>query len=288
MIEFRNVSAEFDGKPVLQNIELSVENGDFLALCGGDTAGKTTLLHILMGFNTAYMGKVFIMGSRPNNLEADKRAKVRFVPDDMIWEQQLTAEDYFALASESAPTYDRVLQEKLCKKYEVPIYNKMMRMSYKENKLVQIISAISARPRLLILDEPKNFLDKKSYSMLLEDLRQMNKTGTTIVMAVEKYSEVSAYCSHYAYLKEGKLVSAGRVSKRTRKCKIVTVRGGNTAFLEEHMERCIAERRGEKVYLYKGDSQMLFLLLYKADCEDCIVEEMTLEEELDRNFDRWL
>ncbi len=288
MIEFCKVSVEESGKQVLNHVEFKVKEGDFFALCGSDDAGKTTLLHVLMGFHTAYTGKVYIMGTRPNNLNAEQRSKVRFVPDDIIWDRQLTAEDYFSMAREAAVNYDSALQKRLCDKYDVPIYNKLLSMSYKGNKLVQIIAAICARPRLLILDEPKNFLDRKSYKMVLEDLRQMNRSGTTILLAAEKYSDVEGYCTYYAYLKEGELVSSGKLIKRTRKCKIVTVRGGNVDFLEKHMERCISERRGEKVFLYKGDSQMLFLLLYKADCEDCTVEDMTLEEELDRNFDRWL
>ncbi|MBR1931648.1 MAG: ATP-binding cassette domain-containing protein [Lachnospiraceae bacterium] len=287
MIQIRKISTEYDGKTVLKDVDLSVREGDFVALCGGDDAGKTALLHILMGFNTSYSGRVFIMGSRPNNLSAEQRARVRFIPDDIIWERQLTAEDYFALAREASQTYDMKLQNKLCKRYEIPLYNKMLNMTYKENKLVQIIGAISARPRLLILDEPKNFLDKRTYRMLLEELVRLNRTGTTILMAVEKYSDAAGYCSHYAYLKEGQLAASGRAVKRTRKSKIVTARGGDIPFLKKHMERCIRERKGEIVFLYKGDPQMLLLFLYKADCEDWSVEDLTLEEELDRNFERW-
>ena len=161
-------------------------------------------------------------------------------------------------------------------------------MTYEENKLVQIIGAICAKPKLLIMDEPKNYLTTEKYRMVLEDLSRLNRNGVTIVMAVDKFNDLKGYCNRYAYLKEGALAGKGKIPGRISKIKIVTVRNGNIKLIEKYMAKCIAVRRDERIYLYKGDVQMLFAVLYKADCEDCMIEDMTLEERIDRDFSRWI
>lgn len=287
MVRMKNVTSQYNGVQVLKDVNLAVEEGDFLVLFGEDDAGKTTLLHILMGFNTSYSGKVALMGNRPNNLNIEQRSRVRFVPDSLIVEPGMTGADYLQYAKDAAGAYDEALQRALCEESNISLQKELKCMSAQENKLVQVIGAVCAGPRLLILDEPSNFLEKQAYALLLKHLGQWNREGTTVLLAAEQYEDARGFSSRYAYLKNGRISVYSSVPSREQRGKIVTVVGGKDEVLKKYLPKCISRYDGKAAYYYKGDMQRLAQILYHAACEDWAVEEPTLREELDGDFSRY-
>lgn len=287
MIEIRDVSKWYDKEQILNRVSFTVKKGDFFALFGPDDAGKSTLLHILMGFDTDYQGSAEMFGKKANILNVHERNQVRFVPDDIIWESNSTASSYLKFIQAASIRYNMELQETLCSEFEIPLEEKLLEMTYQQNKLVQIVGAVCAEPNFLILDEPANFLEQKTYRRLLEYLKKWNQLGMGILIAVEKYADVRGICKSYAYLKEGIFVAMGNVSDNDVRCKVVTITDGNAEYLEKNMEQCIEEHGNKKIYLYKREMNRLADILSKSECSDWIVEEMTLEEELESDFSRW-
>lgn len=290
MIEIEKVTVSFGKLAALEDVCLSVKEGEFWGLFGEDDAGKTTLLHVIMGFCTAYQGTVTVMEREQCIRDALLCGQIRFVPDDIIWEGEMTAYQYFECAEGASENYDVELQQRLCESFGIPIQDTLLSMTYQENKLVQIIAAVCASPRLLILDEPVDFLSKAAYRSLLLLLRELHKKGMTIIVAAEKYEDVRGFCDHFAYLKEGRLSAAAEVPEPDIRKKVVTVTGlaGEAKTrLEEHMTCCISEYGDRSVYLYEGKGSRLSRILTGTAGEDWLVEELTLEEELDQNYERW-
>ncbi len=288
MIQLKDISNQYNGVPMLQDVTLSVNPGDFFALFGKDDAGKTTLLHIIMGFLNSYSGEAALMGHKPDKLEKGFLGKVRFVPDDILWETGVTAAQYLEHARAVSPGYDMERQEELCGEFEIESGEELLNMTYRHNKMVQIIAAVCAKPELLVLDEPVNFLGKAFYRKLLGYLEMWNrKDEMTVLTAVEKYGDVDGYCTDYAYIKEGKIAASGEVPKQEERTKAVSVFGGNAAMLDKYLGEKISEYHGRSVYLYQGTKELLLGLLYKVGCTDFIVETLSLEEELDHNYERW-
>ena len=287
MVRMKYVTSKYNGVQVLKDVNLAVEEGDFLVLFGADDEGKTTLLHILMGFNTSYSGKVALMESRPNNLNVEQRSQVRFVPDSLILEPGMTGADYLQYAKDAAGAYDEALQWALCEENAVSLEKELEYMTAQENKLVQVIGAVCAGPRLLILDEPSNFLGRQAYALLLKHLGQWNRKGMTVLLAAEQYEAAGGFCSRYAYLKGGRIIVDSSAPSGEQRGKIITVAGGKGEVLKKYLPNCISRYDGKTVHYYKGDMQRLALILYYAACEDWAVEELTLREELDGDFSRW-
>lgn len=289
MLEINNVSVNYGKQKALEDICLMIKEGDFWGLFGADDAGKTSLLHIIMGFRTVYQGAVKILDSNILTAGADLRSQIRFVPDDIIWEE-LTAEEYLCCARGTSGNYDTELQQQLCEDYEIPVRAPLLSMTYQENKLVQIIAAVCAAPRILILDEPANFLSKNVYRSFLCLLADLHKKGMTILLAAEKYKDVRGFCDHYAYLKEGRIVAAAEVPKRDIRKKAVTVTGQaeeTELWKKADTVRLIAEHGNKRIYIYEGDGKELAERIADTECEDWLAEELTLEEELDENYERW-
>lgn len=289
IVNLEDVSIKFGTKTALWDVSFSMEQGDFLVLFGADDAGKTTLLHILMGFDRSYEGQVQVFGMNPADWGKEERSLIRFVPDGIV-QEDMTGAAYLAMAFEAAERYDRKLEKKLCDKLRLPIEEPLLAMTYQENKLVQIVAAVCARPMLLILDEPKNFLGKTGYSLLLKLLAMWNQAGMSILLATEEYSHGEGCGKHYAYLSEGKLVRWDNVNPKECRKKAITFRGepeGTVNILQGRVKGLIGKRADERTYLYEGSMKELPQLIEEVGARDFIVEELTLEEEINRDYSRW-
>lgn len=286
MIKITGLSSRYHGQQLLNQVDLSMAEGDFMALCGEDNAGKTTLLHILMGFRRNYEGTAYFYGKSAGRWTSKERALVRFVPDNILWEQKMTGRDYLQFAKAASPAYDEKQQEELCREWEIPVNRPLLSLTYQENKRIQIIAAACAKPKLLILDEPMNFLGKEGYRFLLEKLRIWNQQGMSILLAVQQYAHARGYCRNYAYMKEGRLVKESKVPQPDLRQKVITVRGGVPEAFRASMERSISSTRGQECFLYQADMCRLPSLLKLLDT-DYIIEELTLEQEIEMDFSKW-
>ncbi len=283
------------GDKVLDDVSIKIEKGSFFTLFGLDDAGKTTLLNLLCGFCRPDEGYVEVCGQDPSSGVINGRG-LRFVPDDIIWEDFLTGRAYLDFCRQNSTYYKVELEQELCRIFQLPLDRKLTTLTYEENKMLQIAGAVSAMPEMLVLDEPKNFLGRNTYRKLLDCLEWLCKKGMTILLAAEAYADVRSYCTHYAYLKEGKIVAAAKVPIPDYRKKMVIVdkredlaeqETKKRAILSDAMEKCIAIRRDRMYYLYTGDCRQLCDVIMQSGCKDLIIEELTLEEELDQDYTRW-
>jgi ABC-2 type transport system ATP-binding protein len=240
---------------------------------------------LIIGLLKPQSGSISIFGKTAERLSAEERSWLRYVPDEVILEK-ITASTYLSMWQSVSPNYDSLLQERLCEEFAVDPKEQFLNMTYSENKATQLIAAICARPRLLLLDEPANFMNEASYRHLLHILSELNGEGMTILLTTEKYAEAGGYSNCYAYLKDGTIKKTDGVSSPDHRWKVVTIAGGDKEVLNKYMNG-YEERGNKKVCLYKEDMTKLPLILHRAGGDDFIVEETTLEEELDRDFSRW-
>ncbi len=267
MIQMRNISNRYGTETVLKDVSLSVKQGESWVLFGADDAGKTTLLHLLMGYQSPCGGKQALLGCRPNRLGRQQMERVRFVPDDLLWEADLTGVQFLGYAEGASTRYQIEIQDQLCEFFGIPIENKISEMSWQENKLLQLTAALAARPDLLILDEPMNLLDKNTWRQALNCIWVYRQKGMTVLMTAVEYEDVLGQCDHYAYLKDGSLIT-GAVSEDTGTAKRVTAIKGNT----------------RQTALYKGEAPKLQKVLLNAGFQDWTIEKLTLKEELDMKY----
>lgn len=286
MVDIKEVSHYYGKCKSLDNISLQIKEGECLVIFGADDAGKTTLLHIMMGFITKHEGGVRILGKSPLKFSREERRQIRFVPDDIIREQHMTAAEYLKWAESVTPQYDWKLQGQLCDKWKIRVEEPVLEMTFQNNKLVQFIAALCAKPRLLLLDEPGNFLDREVCSQWMECVREQTKKGMTAVVTAESFEKVGEYCSRYVYMRNGTLQYEGKV-KKAQRWKVVTVSGGNQEYLKQNMEQIIVRTDGRVCYMYNKEMSRLADIIKRAGCKDWIVEEMTLAEELERDTSRW-
>ena len=177
----------FGGNEVtaLKDVHFSVESGEFVAIMGESGSGKTTLLNILAALDKPTNGKVLIDGKDLTELKDSERALFRRSNLGFIFQEKMM------------PIAKTLEIEELLKKYPYEV-------SGGQKQRVAVARALITEPSILLADEPTGALDSKASTNLLKQLRNINKTGQTILMVT--HSNVAAsYADRVMFIKDGEV-----------------------------------------------------------------------------------
>ena len=212
MITIQNLKKAF-GETIACDIpSLTINDGDILGLVGNNGAGKTTLFRMLLDLLKPDEGGIELNGVNPAQSEDWKKTTGAFIDDGFLIDF-LTPEEYFSFIgkiTEMTPeAVDARLQdfERLAGG-EIFGQKKLIRnLSAGNKQKVGIISALFNRPRLVILDEPFNFLDPSSQNILKHVLTEYNEeTGATILISSHNLAHTVDISTRIALLEKGQII----------------------------------------------------------------------------------
>lgn len=227
----------------LKDIHFSVEPGEFVAVMGESGSGKTTLLNILASLDKPTAGKVLVDGKELTKLKDKERSVFRrnnlgfifqdfnlldnfSIEDNIMLPLVLAGENYDTMIKKVMPVAKQLEIDSLLKKYPYEV-------SGGQKQRTAIARALVTKPSLLLADEPTGALDSRTSTNLLNQLRQINKGGQTIVMVT--HSNVAAsYADRVMFIKDGEVfhqIYKGDMSRNDMLDKIcdsvmVLMRGG--------------------------------------------------------------
>lgn len=221
MLELRNICKTYlQGRmevPVLKDISLSVEEGEYLAIMGPSGSGKTTLMNIIGCLDAPTSGAYLLEGEDIAGLGDSKMSDVRlhsigFVFQSFYLLSRQSAQDNVALPLLYAGVRRRERQEMAQQALErVGLGD---RTSFKPTQLsggqcqrVAIARAIVNSPKILLADEPTGALDTKSGEQIMEIFQRLNEEGVTIVMITHE-PEIAAHAKRTLHIRDGRLVDA--------------------------------------------------------------------------------
>jgi len=226
LIEIRNVSKVYErGRQkveVLHQVDLDVEQGDFLALMGPSGSGKTTLLNLIGGLDLPTGGSINVGGQRidqlaPGALAKWRAAKVGFVFQFYNLMPMLSAQRDVELP---------LLLTKLSagerkKRASIALQlvgladraaHKPAELSGGQQQRVSIARAIVSDPTLLVCDEPTGDLDRQSAEEVLNLLRALNRDHGKTILMVTHDPKAAEYANHIVQLDKGTLVAGTRTA----------------------------------------------------------------------------
>ncbi len=222
MSQINIVQAEALGKQVispegtltiLDNINLSIKQGESLAVVGVSGSGKSTLLGLLAGLDIPTEGKVILDGTDLSQLNEDGRARIRAESVGFVFQSfhllpSLTALENTSLPLELAES-DQAENQAQQKLEEVGLAERIHhypnQLSGGEQQRVAIARAFSGNPKILFADEPTGNLDQKTAHRIIDLLFKMNKeNGTTLVMVTHD-NDIADHCDRQIILAGGQL-----------------------------------------------------------------------------------
>lgn len=196
VIELRNVSKTYrmgeEEFSALENINLQIHPGEFVAIVGPSGSGKSTLMHIIGLLDEPSQGQIFIDGNLIEKASQAQKAQIRnrkigFVFQAFNLLRKTSALENVAMPLIYANVPPKVRQERARRNLElVGLTNKMnnhpSELSGGQQQRVAIARALINDPSLILADEPTGNLDSKSGTQIMELFRQLNAQGKTIII----------------------------------------------------------------------------------------------------------
>jgi len=220
VLKLENVWKHFDGVAALKGVSLEVNAAEVHALLGENGAGKSTLMSIAVGSLQPDEGTIEILGVPAENLNPleTHRLGESIVYQHPALAPDLTVLENFAMAlPEHFPRSDsksrQWLQGQLASVgCTVSIYERVADLNVADRQLLEIAKALSAQPKVLILDEPTAALGARETEMLFDRLRTLAASGVGIVYITHRLVEVRAVCDTVTILRDGEVRGSFSVS----------------------------------------------------------------------------
>ena len=228
LIDLRNINKTYRNGDqelkVLKNINLTVEEGEFVAIMGPSGSGKSTLMNIIGMLDRPSTGEYFLENEDVANLGDKKLAKVRNNQIGFVFQQFFLLSKLNALQNVELPLiYAGVSQgsrKNLAKQYleKVDLGTRMTQLpselSGGQKQRVAIARALVNNPSIILADEPTGALDTKTGEQIMELLTELNAEGKTIIMVTHE-PEIAAYAKRQIVIRDG-LISSDSAEKEER------------------------------------------------------------------------
>ncbi|MBR0274351.1 MAG: ABC transporter ATP-binding protein [Bacteroidaceae bacterium] len=208
----QNLKKQYGEKVALDIDELNIQSGELVGLVGNNGAGKTTLLRLVLDLIKATDGRVLSADKDVSQSEDWKHYTGSFIDGHFLIDFY-TPEEYFTFIAHLYGISDETLHERLetfrpLMHDEILGTKKYLRdFSEGNRQKIGIIGAMMIRPKVLLLDEPFNYLDPSSQIVVARMIAEMNRElGTTTLISSHNLSFVSDISSRILLLEKGKLI----------------------------------------------------------------------------------
>ncbi|AEI90210.1 ABC transporter ATP-binding protein [Mycoplasmopsis bovis] len=197
----------------IQDINISVNSGDFHAFIGENGAGKTTTIKSIIGAYPNYSGQILIYGK--DIKDASAKSIIGYVPENAIFPKELSVYQYlynFSILSNIPKKQADTKIKQFLKLFNIEdlINDKPYNFSSGQKKKVLLIQALLHDPKLLILDEPAANLDPTARYELFSLLKNLNENeGITILISSHVLSEIDKYVNSVTLIHNGHIVYSG-------------------------------------------------------------------------------
>ena len=222
LVEMKDICKDYpQGKEtvrILKNINLQVEEGDYLAIMGPSGSGKTTLMNLIGCLDVPTSGEYLLTGENVTKANENQLAEIRnrllgFVFQSFYLLPKLSAVDNVALPLLYAGVNKKERRERAIEALQMMGLGQ--RLNFRPNQLsggqcqrVAIARAIVGRPKLLLADEPTGALDSAAGNQIMDIFDALNDAGSTIIMITHE-QEIAERAKRINYIRDG-ILSDGR------------------------------------------------------------------------------
>lgn len=203
------------GKEALKGISLEVPRGAFFGLLGPNGAGKSTLINIMAGLVLKTSGSVAICGHDIDHDVRNARRSLGVVPQELVLDTFFSVRQaldihagYYGIPAEKRRTQQIIDDMGLSDKADV----KSRSLSGGMRRRLLIGKALVHQPKVLILDEPTAGVDVELRTHLWEYVRELNRTGTTVLLTTHYLEEAEALCDSIAIINHGEIIAHDKTS----------------------------------------------------------------------------
>ncbi|MGC6458344.1 MAG: ABC transporter ATP-binding protein [Akkermansiaceae bacterium] len=216
MLEVRELSKKFGGKPALKGISFSVTRGEIHGLLGHNGAGKSTTVGIVLGMVAAGGGEVLIDGVSVQKDPRQALRKVGSIFEAPAFYDYLSGWQNLKILVGLSESFDSKEAKAVVEKVGLTerIHSKVGTYSHGMRQRLALAQALLPEPKILLLDEPTDGLDPEGIKWFRDFILQLRKEkGMTVLFNSHLLSEVEQMCDQVSIIRAGELVYQGAVGE---------------------------------------------------------------------------
>lgn len=214
VVDIKGLTKKFKDVTAVDNISLSIEQGEIYGLLGPNGAGKSTTINILCGLIKITKGNVKVLDKDINENQNFVKRNIGIVPQDIAIYEDLTAYENIKFFAGLYGLKGEELKERVNDALNFvglmdkgKVYPKSFSGGMKRR--LNIACAIAHRPKLIIMDEPTVGIDPQSRNHILQSVKKLNSKGCTIIYTSHYMEEVEEICTRIGIMDHGKLIAEG-------------------------------------------------------------------------------
>lgn len=282
IIEINNLTKTYGKQRGIEDITLSIQEGEIFGFIGPNGAGKSTTIRCLLSLIYPTGGSAAIFGLDCVKNASEIAKEVGYLPSEVFYYDNMKVKD---LLHYSASFYKKDCREKireLCDVLELDTGRKIEDLSFGNRKKVGIVQGLLHSPKLIILDEPTSGLDplmqKKFFDLILEE----NRNGATVFFSSHILSEVQKMCHRVGFIKDGKLIKLDTMaSLKEDSYKKIELESREALNPDIFRIKGLSNLKIDNLhasFIYRGNVNRMTHLLNDLSLQDLSVQEPDLEE----------
>ena len=224
LLEMKEISKSFGLVKTLEGVDFCLRRGEIHALVGANGAGKSTLMKILMGIVKKDSGAIFLEGRQidPKSPQQAAALGIASVFQELSQIPQLTVAENIFLCKEARKagilTDKRKMvgeAQRIIRQYGIEIRptDVLEHLSQASRQMAEIVKAIIAKPKLIIMDEPTSSLTQAETKILFSIISDLKQQGTSFIYITHRMDEIFQIADRVTVLRDGRFISESRVSE---------------------------------------------------------------------------
>ena len=226
LLKMEHIQKSFFGVTVLDDVSLTIGQGEIHALLGENGAGKSTLMNILSGVYSKDSGRVIFEEKElpDGSIAAAEQAGIAFVHQELNIFNDLRVYENLFLGKEYTGFLGKLEKQKMIQETEELLDEMGVNIDATElaghldtgkKQLLEIAKALHSKAKLIILDEPTTALNNDEIQHLFELVRNLREKGTSFIFISHKMPEIFALADHYTVLRNARYIASGLIAETT-------------------------------------------------------------------------
>ncbi len=266
----------------IEDLNLTVEEGEIFGFLGPNGAGKTTTIRLLTALLRPTRGAASVLGKDAWGDSAIIKKEVGNLPGDIHLYEKMTGNQFLSFIARFRPKKPPVLKKELVSRFDLDLKKRIKNYSKGNRQKLGIIQALMHDPALLLLDEPTSGLDPLVQQEFYHVLKEFKSRGRTVFLSSHILPEVEKVCDRVGIIKEGRLVATERidelVSKKIRYVEVIFEGPFNPDEFHLPSVTSIDKVNNHLRITVEGEIDPLIKKLAQHNIKDLIVEHASLEE----------
>jgi ABC-2 type transport system ATP-binding protein len=282
VIELDHLKKYYGKNRGIEDVTMSVEEGEIFGFIGPNGAGKSTTIRTMLALIYPTSGSTKIFGKDSIRFGSEIRSQIGYLPSEVFYYENMKVIDVLKYSASFYKKVNLSRMQELAAVMDLDLGKRIEDLSYGNKKKVGIVQGLLHEPKLIILDEPTSGLDPLMQQKFFDLIAAENKKGATVLFSSHILPEVQKLCTRVAIIKDGTIVKIEDMNTlRSNNYKKFMLEFANPMADDQFWVDGVTslEKNGTTArFLFRGDINLILSRIQGKPLRNILIEDPTLEE----------